>query len=592
MKKRRQRGIHHVVRICIGLGLLISSLISFLFYQNDSAKINLNFEREIDGYATSIEEQVHDQVAILRALKGLFNASEEVSRAEFQIFASNLLPNYPAIQAVAWIPRVSAKQRGNLEIQAQQDGFEWFQITDRKEQGEMVRAPPRNEYYPLYYIEPLKGNEAALSFDVASNSTRSKSLFTARDTGLPRATSRIMLVQETAQEWSVQFLLPIYKGSSTTISERRESMIGALGGVFRFQDLMHETEVDKAANGMIEMELLDVRSDEEGDVLYQSNLVEGKLDSAYQYIKSLSPEGGCQWKLVATPSSAYISTQRSNTPIISFIIGLLVTGWISAYLDRVAREKKLVEQQVVRRTRQLQTQSKSLAHSNTLLKQEIVERKLLQQRITEVTDHEQRRLGEELHDSLGQQVAVIVLLGQRMQELLKAAPQPVLKLLERLTKSAQISQAQIRALSKGLLPLEVERWGLKTALEHLVESIKGISDVTVGFNNEGDCAVKDSAVAMHLYRIAQEALRNSLEHGEASQVTLSLSCIETGTVLTIKDNGKGFNMAALKSPGSGLSSMRHRADLMGAALNFESPEGGGSSVICSLSQENRIDENR
>ena len=257
-----------------------------------------------------------------------------------------------------------------------------------------------------------------------------------------------------------------------------------------------------------------------------------------------------------------------------------MTGWATYCLNGLARKKQLIEHEVDIRTRELQTQSTALANSNASLTREIAERKLLQERLTQVTDHEQRRLGQELHDSLGQQIAVMALLADSMQLQLEAEHAKVPEPLRRLRVSTQHAQAQVRALTKGLLPREIDHWGLAVALEELAESAKGVSNVTVEFTCDKNVTVGNATVATHLYRIAQEALRNALEHGKVTRTTISLSRDEHNLKLAIYDDGTGFEVDAPTSNGAGLFSMRHRAELIGARLEIQSPEGGGTSVTC------------
>lgn len=577
----QKRGIRPA-GICMVIGLLVSGLVAFRLYSDEDIGIRSTFGHEIDAYASRIDEHIAQDIAILHSIRGLFKASERVTRSEFRTFTSDLLALYPAMRAVGWIPRVQKHERREIETRAQDDGLDGFQITEAADQGTMVRAGERNEYYPVYYIEPLERNEAALSYDLASSPVRREALHASRDTGEARASGRIILVQETAEEWAVLIFVPIYHGNPTNTFERRTSLHGIVSGVFRLSDVLMTAGCSISADAMIDMVVMDEISDGEDELLHESGLDCGELAHAYRYEKRLKPAGGRHWKLIATPTVAYISEHRTKTPFMSFLVGALISGWVSCYMARLKREKMIVEQQVDKRTQQLRNQSLALASTNANLEKEISERRILQQRIADVADHEQRRLGHELHDSLGQQIAVTAMLAQSLQERLRIEDGPEAELLKGLTQSAKNSQIQVRALSKGLVPAVINPDGLRIALEQLAESTKGLSDIDVRFRCEASPAVHDDIVATHLYRIAQEALRNSLEHGQVAQTTISLSGDESGVTLVIQDDGKGFDSEAETSSGAGLSSMRHRAELIGATLNIESVENGGTLVRCHL----------
>ena len=94
--------------------------------------------------------------------------------------------------------------------------------------------------------------------------------------------------------------------------------------------------------------------------------------------------------------------------------------------------------------------------------------------------------------------------------------------------------------------------------------------------------VNDAAKATHLFRIAQEALRNALEHGGATHVTVSLNRDDDGVMMTVRDDGQGFETDSTKSSGSGLAIMSHRASLIGGTWTLASSPGHGTSVTCRI----------
>ncbi len=570
-------------RTCSVVGLLISCLLALSLYRSDDAKIREEFSHEIDSYASSITAQINEDIAVLYSLRALFDASDVVTRVEFQTFASFLLARYPSIRALGWVPRVSADERSTVEAQARNDGFPGFQISERRVRGGMVRAGPRDDLYPVYFIEPLADNHAALGYDLASDRIRREALQLARDTGEAHATGRIRLVQEdTASGAAVLIFVPVYEGASTSASARRDSICGVVSGVVPLYDLLAAARADAGLSELINVRILDETADDTTELLYESALGDSDLAATYRQESHLKRTAGRQWQLVATPSTAYVSERRANLPYISLLIGIIITAWLSYYVARMAHEQQRVEQQVHERTLDLQKQSAALVESNAKQTQEIAERKLLQKQFADVVDHEQRRLGQELHDSLGQQIAVMAMMSQGLQRRVAAEDATAVDFLERLTESTQTAQAQVRALSKGLLPVEVDRGGLTEALEVLVASVKGLSDVDVLCRCEDDVVVGDDAVATHLYRIAQEALRNALEHGDVSRATISLSCDGSHLEMAIRDDGRGLGEKESISSGSGRSIMNHRADLIGATLEVETREGEGTSIVCRL----------
>jgi CHASE1-domain containing sensor protein len=114
------------------------------------------------------------------------------------------------IQALEWIPRVPNADRLQFERAAIADGLLGFQFTERAVQGLMMRAEERDAYFPVYFVEPLEGNQKALGFDLGSNATRLAALNDAGLSGKEVASARITLVQETGEQYGFLIFIPIY----------------------------------------------------------------------------------------------------------------------------------------------------------------------------------------------------------------------------------------------------------------------------------------------------------------------------------------------------------------------------------------------
>jgi signal transduction histidine kinase/sensor domain CHASE-containing protein len=576
------RRFHPAALLCMGVGLLLSTLVAARLYSNEADRIEREFIHEIDGVAASIDRQMGENIATLLSIKALFDASEEVTRSEFKRFTGFLLARCPAMVAVSWVPRVRADEREIFERRARDAGLKEFQFTERRAQGDMVRAAAREEYYPVYYLAPVADNEAALAFDLASDPARCATLHKARDTGEAAATGRITLVQEHGDEWAVLVMVPIYGNGASQGTTRSGEFQGVVSGVFRLHGVLAAADVLTPGAGLINVRLDDVLPDGRREMLHDAVVVEGGLARSLRREVALNPVGGRQWLLTTTPSRAYLNRQRTIVPYGSFLIGLLMTGWLTHTLGRLNKEKRHIEEAVDRRTAALRAQGVVLERLNREQKQELAERRRLQAQFAELTDHEQRRLGQELHDSLGQQVAVASMMAHSLQRRAGGMGASGTRQLERLLDSIQAAQAQVRALSKGLLPVEIKRGGLKAALEELTQSVAGVSDFEVLCSCDETVVVGDNAVATHLYRIAQEGLRNALEHGEVACVTISLRCDDGAVVLTIHDDGKGFDTDPARSAGAGLSTMHHRAELINATFAIESSSGQGTTISCRL----------
>jgi two-component system, LuxR family, sensor kinase FixL len=149
---------------------------------------------------------------------------------------------------------------------------------------------------------------------------------------------------------------------------------------------------------------------------------------------------------------------------------------------------------------------------------------------------------------------------------------------------------QARGLSHGLNPVDPGADGLAAALQRLASNVRDIFHVQVAFrsNRSADRPVllDDATAAIHLYRIAQEAVSNATRHGQAARINISLKGLRDAIVLLIDDNGRGFSAGTSADPhlsrGMGLRTMHHRANLIGATLEWSKSPLGGVRVECRL----------
>src|SRR5215475_2968284 len=214
---------------------------------------------------------------------------------------------------------------------------------------------------------------------------------------------------------------------------------------------------------------------------------------------------------------------------------------------------------------------------------DVTERRELERELIEISERERQRIGYDLHDTLGQQLAGIAFLGKVLAQRL-AANHAV-----EATQAAQIvtfvNQAieQARTLAGGLAPVTLETYGLVFALQELAASVEALFHCACKVSSHHAIHITDHAVAMHLYRIVQEAVNNAIQHGKARQITITLSVRrEGGMILRVHDNGVGFPTDVAKRRGMGLRIMHHRARMIGAILEVQRRARGGICVICTL----------
>ncbi|SCG50316.1 two-component system, NarL family, sensor histidine kinase UhpB [Micromonospora echinaurantiaca] len=185
---------------------------------------------------------------------------------------------------------------------------------------------------------------------------------------------------------------------------------------------------------------------------------------------------------------------------------------------------------------------------------------------------ERRRVAQELHDEVGQTLTAVLL---ELKQVARRAPDPLRGQLTQVQETTRDSLDEIRRIARRLRPGVLEELGLVSALKALVTEITGHTDLTVEQHLAVDLPALGSEAELVLYRVAQEALTNTVRHGKATTVELSLRR-RTGAVrLRVRDDGRGIGAAP---EGTGIRGMRERALLIGAQLSVGPAAGGGTEV--------------
>lgn len=211
---------------------------------------------------------------------------------------------------------------------------------------------------------------------------------------------------------------------------------------------------------------------------------------------------------------------------------------------------------------------------------DITSRKRLENDRLDMIDREQRRIGRELHDGLGQQLTAIEFMCQSLGEELPGKYGALRKRVEKITAHLRDALAHTRALSHGLVPMRMNGEDLITALEELARRTDALGRSRCRFGCSKSLKIEDSQAAAQLFRIAQEAVHNSLRHGRPDHIEIDLTHTKGCVRLRVTDDGTGFDSAGQKSNGIGLQIMQQRAQMVGAVLAVASTPGKGVAVEC------------
>lgn len=228
----------------------------------------------------------------------------------------------------------------------------------------------------------------------------------------------------------------------------------------------------------------------------------------------------------------------------------------------------------------------NLEKEHRKVREESERRKQLQKKLLEVGIEQQRSMGEQLHDSLVQQLYAMRTVARSFRQKVIGGTEIRAEEVEQLSSYLKAAENEARSLARGLVPIEMQgAHGLAAALEQLTHQVCGLwKDVDCWVESDTSAVLEDDFAAVKLYYIAREALNNALRHAEPSRIIVRLRSGRQGeTVLEVEDDGIGIKETNLeKIQGLGLQLMQHRAELIGAQLEIKRRSEGGTVVRCIL----------
>ncbi len=207
----------------------------------------------------------------------------------------------------------------------------------------------------------------------------------------------------------------------------------------------------------------------------------------------------------------------------------------------------------------------------------VILRKDLEKEIADLADAEQRRMGEVLHDSIGQQVTAIEIIMKTLHTRLERASRPEASAAADLVGHIRDTRHQVNALVKGLMPGEFDiSKGLIDALQALCTRTSALFDVECEIGHDGPLTIADPTKGNHVYRIVREAMHNAVKHGQCSRIGVEARPLAEEGLITIQihDNGRGLMAASSGDGGMGWRLMQHRANLIEGELDIAQNESG------------------
>ena len=282
--------------------------------------------------------------------------------------------------------------------------------------------------------------------------------------------------------------------------------------------------------------------------------------------RTVRADGNVRW--MAARGRAHVNKKGKSTRLLG--VTMDVTARKQAELEAQQQRDEL-EQLRLQRT--------------VLLEREVSERTRLEREVIDICAREQRRIAYDLHDSVGQQLVGIALCVKLLEEQLRGERPSEADKAGMIVKLVNDAARQARLTARTLEGADGVG-DLKTALQSLAISVSRDCSVKTTVTAEGSSLPISPPVAAQLYRIVQEAVHNAVEHGAAREVQINLASNDEVLVLTIRDNGKGFDSDA-NGNGMGLRIMRYRAQCIGGSCDVQS-SSEGTVVRCCVPLESEL----
>jgi len=347
------------------LSLLLARHVETLHATERDAQIT---ERARQRYQ-SIERELYAAKEVLSSVAAFFASRDEVSRDEFRAFTRSSLARHPSLLAVEWVPAVSAEARADFERRATLELGTKFQLTERSDQGERIPVGPRAEYFPVYFVEPMARNLAALGFDLGSEADRMHAMREAERHDRITASGPVALVQDPGRESGVIFFAPVSDRDDTFEASRFSTTRGYVLAVIRVRELLESHLIPASSTrlsefGRFEIEVFDESGTSPELVARISDAIEGAGDEAQE--RSLPvihrlDVGGRRWAVVDRSLGPQVAGGPSNAGAYFLAAGGLLVSLLAASMFGLRAERlRGIEETIRTRTSALQDTNRAL----------------------------------------------------------------------------------------------------------------------------------------------------------------------------------------------------------------------------------------
>jgi len=571
------------------------------------------WDRQEDLWFEQLKQEVLENTLILggklevieRELQGvlsLFNASTFVTDGEFETYVIPILKNNTYIQSLSWTPRISHSQREYYEEKMATEGYLDFHITEQSEDGTLIEASQREEYYPVHYVEPLKRNDALFGFDLRSIPSLEKVLRQSRDTGKIMASEKFKYLQDNQNNAGIFVFAPYYETKTipVTLENRRQNLNGFLVGFYRVAEMMNQMVQPYQAKG-VNLVVYDADASPGNNKLYGDLLPNPRRE-----FKNLINFSGRNWFLLWQASDEFNNGPKKTS-----------AWWIAGGVQMFAIFLAIIFEMMASRTHQVENEVRirtgELTQANENLKLEIQARSKAEKELH--TAKEEAELANK---------AKSIFLANMSHEIRTPMNailgySQILKRDEHLSPDQKTNIENILRSGDHLLNLindilniskiEAGKMELNVADFDLVELIHEISTMfqprcrekqirlTLNFPQADSILVRGDEIK--LKQILINLLGNAVKFIETGEITFRVTPEKANRFLfEVIDTGKGIPGEHQKNifepfhqeaegaekggAGLGLAIVKKQIELMGGKLSLDSKPGKGSSFAFTL----------
>lgn len=311
------------------VGFLLSYLIFYEIGIIEDKFIQHKFRAERENYLRIFNSELTKNIDTLNTVKQLFITSKNVDREQFKNFTNYFLEENRKIQAFLWIPLVNDDERNRYERSAQKQVYKDFKFTEIGNSGEVQKRGKSMQYYPVYYIEPLRGNEAILGLDLFSNKNRAESILNSLKIGKIIGSSKIRIIQG-EEEKDVFFLLsPVYKKGSNSKGE----VLGFISGVFKIDDFI-DSSLDLLKINNLEFQIYDATENKNVEIYTTKDYFKRfeLYKSSDLYFENFIDFPNRSWKIKFIPGKSFFLNEFIKWDWIIFIFFNTITLMWSIYV--------------------------------------------------------------------------------------------------------------------------------------------------------------------------------------------------------------------------------------------------------------------